>query len=104
MAMNKILDGNADVNTVFCGCDVIGIGAMEAIIQRGLRIPENIRVAAYDDIDFAAYLRVPLTTVRQPKYAIGSKGTELLIEKITRRSDEVHHLVLTPELVIRMST
>jgi DNA-binding LacI/PurR family transcriptional regulator len=103
-AMVELLDGKEEIQAVFCGCDVIGIGVMEAILERGLRIPQDIRVAAYDDIDFAAYLRVPLTTVRQPKFTIGCKGTELLIEKIRVGGQEAKHLVLQPELVIRMST
>lgn len=103
-AMRQLLDKGEDVKTVFCGCDVIGIGVMEAILEKRLKIPEDIKVAAYDDIDFAAYLRVPLTTVRQPKYSIGCKGTELLIDKIKNKSEEAQHLILKPELVIRQST
>ena len=103
-AMLRLLDRKEKVSAVFCGCDVIGIGVMEAILERGMRIPEDVRVAAYDDIDFAAYLRVPLTTIRQPKYSIGCRGTELLIEKIHGRNSEIQHLILKPELVVRMST
>lgn len=102
--MRQLLDRGEDVKTVFCGCDVIGIGVMEAILEKGLRIPEDIRVAAYDDIDFAAYLRIPLTTVRQPKYSIGCKGTELLVSKIKNPHSKVQHVILKPELVIRQST
>jgi DNA-binding LacI/PurR family transcriptional regulator len=104
ITMRSLLDKGEDIRTVFCGCDIIGIGVMEAIIEKGLKIPENIRVAAYDDIDFAAYLRVPLTTVHQPKEMIGCKGTELLIDKIKNRNSEPLHLILKPELVIRQST
>ena len=104
IAMRRLLDKDEDIRTVFCGCDIIGIGVMEAILEKGLRIPENIRVAAYDDIDFAAYLRVPLTTVHQPKEMIGSKGTELLIAKINAGNGEPQHLILKPELIIRQST
>jgi len=102
--MRQLLDRDEDIETVFCGCDVIGIGVMEAIFDKGLKIPNDIRVAAYDDIDFAAYLRVPLTTVRQPKYSIGCKGTELLIDKIKSNEKEIQHLILKPELIIRQST
>jgi DNA-binding LacI/PurR family transcriptional regulator len=104
IAMRSLLDKGEDIRTVFCGCDIIGIGVMEAILEKGLKIPEDIRVAAYDDIDFAAYLRVPLTTVRQPKDAIGCKGTELLINKIKTGYSDPQHLILKPELVIRQST
>lgn len=103
-AMRQILERNEDVKTVFCGCDVIAIGAMEAIIERGLRVPNDVRIAGYDDIDFAAYLRVPLTTVRQPKYLIGSKGTEVLINKIQKKTTGVQHIILKPEIIVRESS
>lgn len=103
-AMRQVLDRGEPVETVFCGCDVIGVGVMEAILEKGLAIPGDVRLAAYDDIDFASYLRVPLTTVRQPKYTIGCKGTELLIEKIRNADREAQHLILKPELIIRQST
>lgn len=103
-AMKRILASGGDVDAVFCGCDVIAIGAMEAIIEAGLKIPEDIRVAGYDDIEYAAYLRVPLTTVRQPKYKIGRMGTEILIDKIQGKFEERQNIVLRPDLVLRHST
>jgi DNA-binding LacI/PurR family transcriptional regulator len=102
--MRQILDKGEKVETVFCGCDVISVGAMEAIFERGYRIPEDIRVAGYDDIDFSAYLRTPLTTVSQPKYTIGSLGVETLLNKIRNKTEEVQHVILKPSLVIRQST
>lgn len=104
IAMRRLLEKDEKVRTVFCGCDVIAIGAMEAIFEKGLKVPEDIRVAGYDDIEFAAYLRVPLTTVSQPKYMIGSKGVEVLLNKIKNKTNEVQHIVLRPNLVIRNST
>jgi DNA-binding LacI/PurR family transcriptional regulator len=103
LAMKKLLAEEDDVSTVFCGCDVIAIGAIEAILETGRRVPEDIRVGAYDDIDFAAYLKVPLTTIRQPKYLLGEKATELLIEKIKTKNSVSKHIILDPELIIRRS-
>lgn len=102
--MRQLLERGENVKTIFCGCDVIGIGVIEAILEKGLKIPEDIKVAGYDDIDFAAYLRVPLTTVRQPKNLIGCKGTEVLINKIDNELKEAQHAILKPELVIRQTT
>ena len=92
------------METVFCGCDMIAVGAMNSIIEKGYRIPEDIRLASYDDIEFAKYLRVPLTTVRQPKYRIGELGAQMLIEMITKDKDLHIDVVLKPELVLREST
>lgn len=103
-AMNRILASSQQIDAVFCGCDVIAIGAMEAIIEAGLRIPEDIRVAGYDDIEYAAYLRVPLTTVRQPKYKIGKMGTEILLDRIQGKFEGRQNIILRPDLVLRHST
>lgn len=102
--MARILDEGEKVETVFCGCDVIGIGVMEAVLDRGFKIPADVRVAAYDDIDFAAYLRVPLTTVSQPKYSMGRKGARLLIDLIQNKRKGLVQIVLKSELKIRQST
>ena len=103
LVMKEILEKRDNVEAVICGCDLIAVGAMEAILENGLRIPEDVKVVGYDDIDLAADLKVPLTTIRQPKYEIGSKGAELLINKIIYKYDDTKHMVLKPELVVRSS-
>jgi DNA-binding LacI/PurR family transcriptional regulator len=105
-AMNKILmkEGANNVRAVFCGCDMIAVGAMERILEEGLKIPGDVRLASYDDIEFAAHLRVPLTTVRQPTYKIGRLGAEKLIDKIQNQSESRINMVIKPELVLRQST
>jgi DNA-binding LacI/PurR family transcriptional regulator len=90
------------VSAVFCGGDILASGAMRAVPERGLRISEDIAVAGYDYIEFAAHLRVPLTIVSQPKYPMGVKGTEVLLKKILG-GKEWYQIVLPSELVIRDS-
>lgn len=102
--MSEILEKDDDVSAVFCGCDMIAVGVMESILEHGLKIPEDIRVASHDDIEFAPYLRVPLTTVRTAKEDIGRLGAELLIEKITKHKDLHIRRELKSELVLRQST
>lgn len=102
--MTQILDSGDSVDTVLCGCDMIAVGAMESVLEHGLRIPEGVRLAAYDDIEFAKYLRVPLTTVRQPKYQIGEQGAQALIELISEKREPYAHIVLKPEIILREST
>ncbi len=103
-SMKRIIAAKKDIDAVFCGCDVIAIGVMEAILEAGLKIPTDIRVAGYDDIEYAAYLRVPLTTVRQPKYKMGKMATEVLIDKIQNKYEGWQNIVLWPDLVLRQST
>ena len=102
--MRGILERDKNVHAVFCGCDILGIGAMEAIFEAGLRVPEDVRVCGYDDIEFAAYLRRPLTTMRQPKEVIGAKAVELILARLENKNDYPDAVVLKSELVVRQST
>ena len=102
--MRQILNKDREVKCVFCGCDTVAIGAMEALVEHGLRIPQDVQLAGYDDIEFAAYLRVPLTTMNQPKYLIGTKSVEVLMKRIRNLTDEVQNIIVRSTLSIREST
>ena len=102
--VRSILESGKTIKALFCGCDILSIGAMEAILENNLRIPEDVRVCGYDDIEFAAYLRRPLTTIHQPKEIIGVKGIELLINRIENKDDKQNIFILKSELVVRQST
>lgn len=104
IAIRQLFEKKEAVSTVYCGCDTIAIGVMEFLVERGIKIPQAVRVAGYDDIDYAEYLRVPLTTVRQPKEQIGRWGTEIIIKRLKNPALEPQHIILKPELVIRDST
>ena len=102
--MTQIINSGESIETVFCGCDMIAVGAMESIYEHGLRIPHDIRIAAHDDIELAAYLRVPLTTINAKREKTGELGVELLIKKI--KSDQDMHIrrTLNSDMVLRAST
>ena len=102
--MKKLLSHENEIKAVFCGCDIIAIGVMQAVMDMGYKIPGDIRVASYDDIELAQYLLVPLTTVSQPKYEIGQKSAELLIKRIEDPGRPPEAIILEPELHIRKST
>lgn len=67
-----------------CGNDLIAAGAMQTIHSLGFRIPDDIRVIGFDDINFAKYLSPPLTTMAQPAYAMGEEAARMLIACIER--------------------
>lgn len=88
------------------GNDFLAIGAMEAIIESGLNIPEDISLIGYDNLNITAILKVPLTTVKQPKLRFGELATERIIHMIEDRDETrlyPQKLVINPELVIRKS-
>lgn len=90
---------------VFCANDLLALGVLQALYEAGLRVPDDIAVIGYDDIDFAASAVVPLTSVRRPAVAMGWQAGRLLLEDTAGGSPHEHaHVVLQPELVVRRST
>ncbi|HMD87858.1 MAG TPA: LacI family DNA-binding transcriptional regulator [Anaerolineaceae bacterium] len=100
-AMQRLLPHRPDA--VFAASDMMAIGAMRAIQEAGLLIPEDIAVIGYDDIPLAARTSPQLTTVRQPILREGGMAAETLIDMIAHPSDQPRRIILTSELVIRSS-
>ncbi|KIP97685.1 MULTISPECIES: LacI family DNA-binding transcriptional regulator [Pseudomonas] len=89
---------------IFCENDEMAMGAIRCIRQAGLRIPEDISVAGFDDISFAAFCDPPLTTIAQPAEAFGKHAVAMLLALLEGRSIAEHRLILPFELVVRSST
>jgi len=89
---------------IFTTSDMITLGALQAFSEENYRIPEDISIVSFDDIDFAPYLVAPLTTVRQPKELMGEIAVKLLIEDIkSGHKREKSKIVLLPQLIVRKS-
>lgn len=89
---------------IFATSDLITLGVLQAIDEERCNIPNDISLLAFDDIDFAPYLVVPLTLVKQPRELMGEISVKILIEEIkSRGKSEKKKIVLNPELVIRKS-
>ena len=90
---------------VFCANDLLALGVLQAMVAAGVRVPEDVAIVGYDDIDFAAAAAVPLSSIRQPRQLIGRTAAEPVIAE-TREPDghEHQHIVFTPELVVRTSS
>lgn len=90
---------------ILCGNDMMAFGVYRALSGAGVRIPEDVALIGYDDIDFAADWILPLTSVRQPTGELGRRAAELLMEHSANDPQHVHkQIVLRPELIIRSST
>lgn len=90
---------------IFCANDLLAIGVMQAVLLiRGLRIPEDLALIGYDDIDFSASTVVPLTSVRKPTELMGRTAVELLLEEIEGTAPRRRQVIFDPELVERGST
>jgi len=82
----------------------MAIGVYRAATQLGLRIPEDLAVVGFDDIELSSYLTPPLTTVAQPKAEIGQTAVSLLLERIGARDLPARRVVLETRLVVRESS
>jgi len=102
--MQTLLKSNKDIDSVFCGAgDNTAIGAMNAIKQAGLRVPQDIAVVGYDDIPVASAFTPSLTTVRQPVEKMGNEAFVMALEAMQGRLKEQKNLVFEPELIVRES-
>lgn len=102
-AMNALLALPVRPDAVFAGNDAMAVGAYQALYQAGLRIPQDMAVIGYDDIELARYMTPPLTTVHQPKDELGELAIDVLIHRMAQPGQKQQRVQLTPELVVRGS-
>ena len=98
----ELLDRHVDA--IFCANDATAAGALETIRARGLRVPEDVALAGFDDLDFAAQLDPPLTTVRQGVRQQGVEAARALLQLLGDAGRSPRRVLLPTELVIRHST
>jgi len=85
-----------------CVNDMVAVGAVETLLQQGFRVPENISVAGFGNILMSQHFRVPLTTIRQPKFHLGQAAMDLLVQILKGERPESKRIPV--ELVVRDST
>ena len=97
-------DRNKPFTALFAYNDISAIGAIRAIQERGLRVPQDISVLGFDDIPGAAFHTPSLTTVRQPLNRMGEVAAQTLLQRIEGQQDYLPEIAIEPELVVREST
>jgi LacI family transcriptional regulator len=92
-------------SAVFATNDRLAMGFIRALRRAGVRLPGEVAVVGYDDISFAPFLQVPLTTVALPSYELGHTAAELLFRRIEQAENgaQVERIILQPRLVVRES-
>jgi LacI family transcriptional regulator len=104
-AMNSILEEEKSPPTaVFVASDVVAFGAMRAIQERDLKIPDDIAVMGFDDVPMSRFMNPPLSTIRLPAEDIGRKAGELLFDLILHQVEPGRQVLLDTELLLRNST
>jgi LacI family transcriptional regulator len=90
---------------VFCANDLLALGVLQEMTAQRIRVPEDISLIGYDDIDFAAAAAVPLSSVRQPRQLLGRTAAQLLLDEALGEGAHQHRqVVFEPELVVRRSS
>ncbi len=101
--VHGLLERKAKFTAVLCFNDVSAMGTIRALHDAGLRVPEDVSVLGFDDIQSAAFQVPSLTTIRQPLKLMGGTGADALLRKLA--GEELPHvLTVAPELVVREST
>ncbi len=101
---NELVNRGADFTALFCYNDMSAIGAIRALKNHGLRVPEDVSVVGFDDIQSAAYHNPSLTTIRQPLHQMGVVAARTLLERIRGQATSADVVQIEPELMIREST
>ena len=104
-AATQLLRSGVDFTAIVTSGDTLAIGAIRALQDRGVRVPEDVAVSGFDDIEMSSLLNPTLTTVRQPRNLIGRTSMEKLLGRINGKDENLsEQIVLTHELVIRASS
>jgi LacI family transcriptional regulator len=103
-AMRRLLSAPERPSAVFVCNDLMAIGALHAAHELGVDVPGALSVVGFDDIELAAYTWPPLTTVAQPKQAIGTGAADLLLERLQRGRNEARRMILHAALRERSSS
>lgn len=91
------------VDSIFAINDTVAMGVFKCCHNEGIKIPEDIGIAGYDDVDQASMMPIPLTTVHQKKFTLGSSAAKVLLDEINNTNTEKQKIILKPELIIRKS-
>jgi len=100
----ELLARKQPFTALFAYNDISAIGSIRALQEHGWRVPEDVSVVGFDDIQSAAYINPPLTTVRQPLKEMGETAARTLLDRIEGRLDDIPEIAIEPELVVRCST
>ncbi|MBN1522297.1 MAG: LacI family DNA-binding transcriptional regulator [Candidatus Aureabacteria bacterium] len=99
----RLIEQSPLPTAIFAFSDEIAIGVMQVVKSKGLKIPEDIAIIGYDNIEYSAHLSPPLTTISQNPFTIGSASCQMLIDILSEKKVENNHIRISVNLVIRES-
>ena len=90
---------------VFCANDMLALGLLQELVLHGVRVPEDIAIVGFDDLEWASVATVPLSSVRQPRDELGRTAVRMILDEIEQGAAHIHeHVIFAPELMIRDSS
>ena len=95
----EIIENKIDFDSIFCFNDILAYGALKALREKKLKVPRDVKIVGYDDIIYSSI--IDLTTVKIPKFEMGYKAFNLLLEKIHKKTKTQKKIVLDVELIKR---
>lgn len=98
----EITRGGVAMDGIFVSSDLMALGMVDYLAQRGVRVPEALKLVSFDDISLSAYSQPPLTTVRNPGHELAAAAAELLLQQL-RTGIIPEPRIIQPELVVRQS-
>lgn len=104
VAMKQLLALRTPIDAVFVANNLMTLGALEAIAEAELTVPDDMAVVGFDDMSWSRLLRPPLTTVAQPTYDLGSETARMLLSRISGYDGAPRELILSPTLRARASS
>lgn len=100
----QIFGANRSITAIFAGNDVIAFGCLRALMEMGIRVPEEVSIIGFDNVEVAQITSPPLTTIDQPKYETGKAAVEILLNMMAKNGvSEPEHRVIGVRLIERES-
>ncbi len=102
-AARALLDCHDAPTAIFACNDLMAVGVLRTVLELGRRVPDDLMIVGFDDIELASYTTPALTTVAQPKVEMGKQAVQMLIERMADKNRPLQRKVLQPKLIIRGS-
>lgn len=102
-AAKKLLS-RAHITALFCGNDQMAVGAYRAAYEKNIRIPQDLSVIGFDDLEISSYLNPPLSTISQPTFNIGYEAAKYLLQAIEQPEEAIPNIVFETKFITRGST
>ncbi|WP_299015416.1 HTH-type transcriptional repressor PurR [uncultured Photobacterium sp.] len=103
IAAKKYIAMEERPTAIFCFNDIMAMALISTFEQAGIRVPDDVSIIGYDNIDLAPYFSPPLTTIHQPKRRLGKTAIEILMARVKDKQHERRIFEMAPELVVRKS-